>query len=241
MSPVAIFILLCIGSYLCGSIPAAFLIAKWARGIDLRKYGSGNVGFSNLATSASIWLAIPVLVFDAGKGALAVFAAKWLGLPLPLQAVVGIFAVVGHNWPVFLKFSAGRGILTIVGVGIALVPKLGIVLVLLSFIGIPFRLLALTSLIAIFFLPVLTWFSTIPPFIWLIGNPLGGDRLVMTLIFFALWLLVPLRRLTIPRSPLAASISTGGLILNRLLYDRDIRDRKTWIRRNSEEKEEKAN
>lgn len=231
MSPIAISILLCIGFYLFGSIPAAFIVAKWARGIDLRNYGSGNVGFTNLAASTSKWLAIPVLIFDLGKGALAVFAARWLGLSLTLQAVVGIFAVAGHNWPVFLKFNAGRGILTTVGVGLALVPKLGTALILLTFIGIPFHLIALTSLITIFCFPVLIWFSVVPPINLLIGNPLGGERLAMTLILFALWLLVPLRRMTVPRSSLAASISTGQLLLNRFLFDRDIRDRKAWVTR----------
>ena len=148
MPQIAVFSLLCIGAYLLGSIPAAYIVAKRARGIDLQKYGSGNVGFSNLAASTSKWLAVPVFIFDLGKGALAVFAAVWVGLPLPLQAVVGLFAVAGHNWPVFLKFNGGRGILTSVGVALVLFPRLAVVLVALSFLGIPFHLLSLTSLIA---------------------------------------------------------------------------------------------
>jgi glycerol-3-phosphate acyltransferase PlsY len=226
--------LLCIGAYLLGSIPAAFIIAKWSRGIDLRKVGSGNVGFSNLAASTSKYLAVPVFIFDVGKGALAVFAARWAGLPLPLQAVVGICAIAGHNWPVFLKFNAGRGILTTVGVGVALIPKLGAALVLLSFVGIPFHLLALTSLIAVFLFPLLTYFSSAPVISWLVGTSFGGDRLPMVIILFGIWLLVPMRRLTAPRSSRAANVSTGQLLLTRFLFDRDIKDRKVWLHQSHE-------
>jgi len=229
-----IFTALLIGAYLFGSIPLAYLLPKWTRGIDLRKYGSGNVGFTNVAASTSKWLAVPVLIFDLSKGALAVFAAKWLGLSLPLQSLVGIAAVAGHNWPVFLNFNAGRGILTTVGVALALTPKAAVVLVLLSFTGIPFHLLSLTATICIFLLSVVTWFSTLPPFDWLIGISLGNQRLAMTLIFFTLWLLTPIRRISVPRSSLAKTVSTGSLIFNRFFFDRDIRDRKAWLTRTPE-------
>ena len=53
--------------------------------------------------TTSTWLGIPVLIFDLGKGALAVYAARWLGLPLYLQGIVGLAAILGHNWPVFLN------------------------------------------------------------------------------------------------------------------------------------------
>jgi|WetSurMetagenome_2_1015567.scaffolds.fasta_scaffold182296_2 acyl phosphate:glycerol-3-phosphate acyltransferase len=226
-----IFIALLIGAYLLGSIPLAYLIPKWTRGIDLREYGSGNVGFTNVAASTSKWLAIPVLVFDIGKGALAVLAARWLGFSLPLQGIIGIAAITGHNWPVFLKFNAGRGLLTTIGVVVALVPKAGVVLTLIALLGIPFHILALTSMICVFLISLVSWFSTIPPFDWLIGTSLVNDSLSMALVFFAIWLLMSIRRLTVPYSSLANTVSTGQLIVNRLLFDRDIRDRKAWLNR----------
>lgn len=229
-----IFTALLIGAYLFGSIPLAYLLPKWTRGIDLRKYGSGNVGFTNVAASTSKWLAIPVLIFDVGKGALAVFVARWLGFSLPLQGIVGIAAIAGHNWPVFLKFSAGRGLLTTVGVALAMLPKAAGVLILIALLGIPFHILSLTSLVCVFLGILIIWFSTVPPLDWLIGTSLGNDRLFMTLVFFALWLLMPIRRLTVPRSSLAKTVSTGSLIFNRFFFDRDIRDRKAWLTRTPE-------
>ena len=192
------------------------------------------MGFSNLAASTSKWLAVPVFIFDLGKGALAVFAAVWAGLPLPLQAVVGLFAVAGHNWPVFLKFNGGRGILTSVGVAIVLFPKLAVVLVALSFLGIPFHLLSLTSLIATSLFPVLVWFYNVPVINFLTGGSPGDERAVMVVIFCGLWLILVLRRLAAPRSTLASQTSTGELFLNRFLFDRDIRDRSVWIHRGPE-------
>ena len=63
------FILLLLVAYLLGSVPSAYLIAKWTRGIDIRQYGSGNVGASNISTVVSKRWAIPVTIFDIGKGA----------------------------------------------------------------------------------------------------------------------------------------------------------------------------
>jgi acyl phosphate:glycerol-3-phosphate acyltransferase len=219
-------------SYLLGSIPFAYLIAKWAKGIDLRKVGSGNVGFSNVAASVSKWAAVPVLLFDIGKGLLAVYIARWAGLPLYAQALAGLAAQIGHCWPVFLGFSAGRGILTIVGSGLGMEPALAAFMVGLSFLGIPFHGLATTSLIAILCFPVTTWLSDLPFLNLFINRPLGNEKLAVALVLLAWWIVLIARRLTVPRSPLAAGISTGRLLFNRFFFDRDIRDRKLWLQQN---------
>ena len=101
--------LLAIAAYLLGSIPMAYLVARWTRGVDLRKFGSGNVGASNVLAATSKRWALPVALFDLGKGILAVMLARWAGLETSLQFAVGIAAVFGHNWPVFLGFRGGRG------------------------------------------------------------------------------------------------------------------------------------
>jgi len=231
MSDWLIFFGLLIGAYLFGSIPLAYLLAKWIRGIDLREYGSGNVGFTNVAAWTSKWLALPVLIFDVGKGVLAVFVSRWLGFSLPLQGLVGIAAVAGHNWPIFLNFNAGRGLLTTIGVVLALVPKAAGVLILISFVGIPFHLLSLTSLVCVFMVTLISWFSTVPPFDWLIGASLGSERLAMTLVFLVLWLVTAIRRITVPPSSLSKTVSPSRLVINRLLFDRDIQDREAWLHR----------
>ena len=74
------FILLVIGAYLLGSVPAAYIIARWRRGIDIREYGSGNVGAANVLAAVSKWWSIPVTIFDIGKGVLTVWIAQ---LPYP--------------------------------------------------------------------------------------------------------------------------------------------------------------
>jgi acyl phosphate:glycerol-3-phosphate acyltransferase len=229
MSEAIKFVLLLIGAYLLGSIPLAYFIGKWARGIDLRKYGSGNVGMTNLMTTTSVWLGIPVLIFDLGKGALAVYAARWLGLPLYMQSIVGLGAIIGHNWPVFLNFNAGRGVLTTVGVALAFEPLMTVILVVIAFIGIPFHQLPITALFSIFLVPVTFWFSTAPVLNTLCTYPLGDGRLAVTLVFFVIFLLVPIRRLTVPLSSLSKTVSRRELLVNRFLFDRDIRNRKAWI------------
>ncbi|MBN1367328.1 MAG: glycerol-3-phosphate acyltransferase [Dehalococcoidales bacterium] len=226
-------VLLFFGAYLFGSIPLAYLIAKWARGIDLRKVGSGNVGMTNVMSSVSIWWGIPVLVFDLGKGLLAVYAARYFGLPFYMQAIVGIAAIIGHNWPVFLKFNAGRGVLTTVGVAFAIEPYMTLILTFLSFIGIPFRQLPLTALISIFLVSLTTVLSNLPGLSVLFINDFGDQRIILALILFIIFLITPVRRMTVPISELGKKISRSEVMLNRFLFDRDIRSRKEWISRNT--------
>lgn len=218
-----ILVLLILGAYLLGSVPAAYIAAKLSRGIDLREYGSGNVGVSNLLKVAPRWLAIPVILFDIGKGALAVWVAQLLGLGLFEQVVVGLAAIVGHNWPVFLRFSGGRGILTVGGVFLILSPWLAVAGAILAFIGLPFGQMAVTTLLAVTLFPVASWF---------LSKPLGIEEpLILTLGFLAILLVVVIRRLTAPRTSVTDSVSRGQLMVNRLFFDRDIRDRKAWISR----------
>ena len=225
------FASLLVAAYLLGSVPAAYLVAKWARGIDIRQYGSGNVGASNIVRIVSKRWAIPVIIFDLGKGALMVWAARLLGLGIAEQVTVGLAAVVGHCWPVFLRFNGGRGALTTLGVVFALTPWLALILVAVTFLFFPFRQLALGTTVAMAALPLCSWFF---------GQPLGIEEpLPLTLGFLAIFLTVILRRLTAPRTLLSASVPPGQLIINRLLFDRDIRDRQAWIKRQPFEQQEK--
>lgn len=215
------FILLVLGSYLLGSVPTAYLIARWRRGIDIRQYGSGNVGASNVLAVVSKRWAIPVTLFDLGKGMGMVWLAQLLGLGVTQQIAVGLAAVIGHNWSVFLRFSGGRGMLTSLGVIFILSPKLGLIVLVLSYLFAPLRQLSLGVFIGLMSLPFLSWF---------LSRPLGiEERLPVTLGYLAILLIAMLRRLTVPRSSVSAQVSSGELIINRLLFDRDIRDRKAWL------------
>jgi glycerol-3-phosphate acyltransferase PlsY len=217
------FGLLILGAYLLGAVPAAYLVVKWSRGIDIRQYGSGSVGASNLLRLTSKRLGIPVTIFDLGKGAAMVWAAQWLGLGVAEQVTVGIAAIIGHNWSVFLRFSGGRGILTTLGVIAILTPWLAPIALITAYIFAPFRQLALGVLIALVSLPILSWF---------LSQPLGiDDRLPVTLGYLAILLVAAFGRLAAPRTSITASVSPGQLLLNRLLFDRDIRNREAWIHR----------
>jgi glycerol-3-phosphate acyltransferase PlsY len=218
------FVLLIIGAYLLGSVPTAYLVAKWRRGIDIRRFGSGNVGAANIVAVGSRWSSLIVIVFDLAKGFVPVFVAKQvIDLQQYQQITVGLAAIAGHNWPVFLRFNGGRGILAALGVVFALAPWLALLLVVVAFAWLPFGQFAFGTLLALLLLPILSW--TVP-------GPFGVSRsLELTLGFMGILLIAVIRRLTAPRTELTTTVSQGELIVNRLLYDRDIRDRKAWVSR----------
>ncbi len=217
------FILLIIGGYLMGAIPAAYLAARWARRIDIRQYGSGNVGGANLVKVSARWMGVVVILFDIGKAMPAVGVAHIIGLSLTQQVVIGIAAVVGHNWPVFLRFSGGRGIATIMGVAL-IVPLLNDLMIPWALIA--FLVIMIAFLLTVRNIPVGTVIAVavMPIVSWAAGEPLE-----LTLGFVAMFIIMLIRRLTPRRTQASASVPTGELLLNRLLFDRDIRDRETWI------------
>jgi glycerol-3-phosphate acyltransferase PlsY len=219
------FIPLLVGAYLVGSIPTAYLAARWGRGIDIRQYGSGNVGASNVVRSSGKLLAAVVSIVDLAKGGLMVWAAQAAGLAIALQVAVGLAAIIGHNWPVFLRFSGGRGVLTTMGVAFAL-PLLNGPLV-------PWAFIISLALAAVFIfgrhnlpLGTIIGVAALPLVSWLTNEPLA-----FIFGFLAMFLVMVIRRLTAPKSPFTASVTTGELLINRLLLDRDIRDREAWIYR----------
>lgn len=216
------FILLTLFAYLLGSVPAAYLLAKWFRGIDIREYGSGNVGASNLWKVISKRSAITASIYDLAKGIAMVWAAKLLGLDITQQVTVGVAAVVGHNWPVFLRFSGGRGVLTTLGIALVLPLINGLV----PWGIIVFLAIAGASFFAIHNIPIGVGIgiAALPLVNWLSGEPTP-----ITLGFLAMFLIMVIRRLTAPRTSFAAAVPTRQLLINRLLFDRDIRDREAWI------------
>ncbi|MBI3879307.1 MAG: glycerol-3-phosphate 1-O-acyltransferase PlsY [Verrucomicrobia bacterium] len=134
-----------LGAYLLGSIPTGFLVAK-ARGVDITKAGSGNIGATNAFRVLGKTAGTLVLLVDALKGFLAVFLAERFGHELSnlptdqavLFAIAGGFgAILGHNYPCWLKFKGGKGVATTAVVLLALMPwtlavALGVWLVLLA-------------------------------------------------------------------------------------------------------------
>lgn len=218
----AIWFGLILGAYLLGSVPAAYLVAKF-RGIDLKQYGTGQAGAGNLWRLTSWRLGLPAGVFDFSKGWVMVWAAELLGLDIAQQLVVGLAAIIGHNWSVFLRFSGGRGVGTTIGV-IFILPIVNEMT--------PWATIAFFGFLIIG--SIMLRSSPLPVFAGVMAMPVVSsfyEPLSVTLGFLAIFLIIVIRRLTAPGAAEATSVSKGRLLLNRLLFDRDIMDRKFWMSR----------
>lgn len=148
-----------VGCYLLGSIPTSYLVVKAVTGADLRTLGSGNLGATNLYRVLGWKFAVPVGMFDAVKGAVPVAViGPWAGTGLVGALLFGVLAVIGHVYPVFMKFKGGKGVATAAGVVLGLAPGAfaaslavwGLVLTLSGYVS-------LASIVAAVVLPGATW------------------------------------------------------------------------------------
>ncbi|MFR8078226.1 MAG: glycerol-3-phosphate 1-O-acyltransferase PlsY [Christensenellales bacterium] len=120
------YILGCIVCYLLGAVPFSVLFSRGMLHKDVRRYGSGNPGTSNMTRAFGIKYGLLVLLFDMAKGFGAVYLGQWI--MGPLGAYLGaLCAVAGHNWPIYLKFKGGKGVATTVGVMLAFVPYITLI------------------------------------------------------------------------------------------------------------------
>ena len=216
------FILLAIVAYLLGSIPTAYLAIKWSRGTDIRKVGTGKVGAANVLNAGPKWLVIPVTLFDIGKGALAVGLARIIGLGPVEQAMVGLFAIVGHDWSIYLKFKGGgRGVFTSLGVISMLSWKMGLIALFVPYLLFaPFKQVAIGVFLVYVSFPFLAYY---------LPGPLGvEDKVVVSCCFAILATIGLLARIAVRRNELSKNMPLGKVIFFRLLFDRDIADRKLW-------------
>jgi glycerol-3-phosphate acyltransferase PlsY len=110
-----------LAAYLLGSVPFSYLVAR-SRGVDVRRVGSGNVGATNVMRSVGVAAGLVAFVLDAGKGAAAVVLARLVGHSGALPVVAGVAAVLGHLYPVWLRFRGGKGVATGAGMFLPLVP-----------------------------------------------------------------------------------------------------------------------
>ncbi len=102
--------------YLLGSVIFSFIVGKLWKGIDIRKYGSGNAGATNTLRVMGIVPAVLVLILDIGKGVLAVWIGKWFYPDVYwVRVACGLAVILGHNWPIFFRFKGGKGISTTIG------------------------------------------------------------------------------------------------------------------------------
>lgn len=124
-----LFFILFILAYLVGSIPNALWIGKMFKNIDVREFGSGNVGATN-ATRVLGWkLGVMVLIFDAFKGMIFIIIARKFGLSDIYVVLIGLAAILGHSYSIYLKFKGGKAVATSLGVMLVLIPKVVMILI----------------------------------------------------------------------------------------------------------------
>lgn len=120
-----IFFVCCILSYLLGSVSISYLLGKLMADIDIREHGSGNAGTTNAVRVLGKKIGLLTFLFDFMKGLLPVILSTLL-LDNSMAVLVGICAVLGHNFPIFLKFKGGKGVATSFGVLMAVAPWLAL-------------------------------------------------------------------------------------------------------------------
>ncbi|MFD2207781.1 glycerol-3-phosphate 1-O-acyltransferase PlsY [Kiloniella antarctica] len=144
-------------SYLLGSVPFGLVITRVFGLGDIRKIGSGNIGATNVLRTGRKGLALLTLICDSGKGAVAVMIAFLWGPDTALIAALG--AVLGHLFPIWLKFKGGKGVATTLGVVFALSWQVGIIACLTWFVtALTLRISSLSALMAMFATPIAVWF-----------------------------------------------------------------------------------
>lgn len=118
---VMLLVLLILGSYFLGAVPFGLIVGKACRGIDIREYGSGNIGATNIMRTLGPGPAAAVFLLDVGKGCLPVVVARHLFAGSPWIIVAcGMLAILGHTLSLFLNFRGGKGVATSLGVFIGL-------------------------------------------------------------------------------------------------------------------------
>ncbi|MBM3926084.1 MAG: hypothetical protein FJ320_08875 [SAR202 cluster bacterium] len=234
--------LLYIYSYFIGAVPTAYIIGRIAKDIDIRKYGSGNVGGTNVYYHVGHGWIVPLGLFELFmKGA----SPIWIGIllldlevkgPAGSEAVNFIFgfdrdsaflagasllSIVGHNWSVFLKFQGGRGLAVASGAFAAMAFYQLWIFIAGSLLGwYVFRSSAIVVLVSLLLLPLWTFFM--------------GQSLVIVWYLMGVLGLVVLKRLVSNWTPLDKNLPTEKVLFNRLFRDRDVDSREAWINRRPE-------
>lgn len=142
--------------YFLGAIPFGVIVGKVTRGIDIRDFGSGNIGFSNVLRTLGFGPGLAVFVLDTGKGLVAIELCRWLGMSDIMVVTGGILSIMGHSFSVFLRFQGGRAVATSLGVMTGLTPIIaGIAFVLwLALVGLT-RYISIASIVAAVSVPTM--------------------------------------------------------------------------------------
>ncbi|HEY1575569.1 MAG TPA: glycerol-3-phosphate 1-O-acyltransferase PlsY [Terracidiphilus sp.] len=158
--------LLVVISYLLGSIPTGYLLVRLFRNQDIRSVGSGNIGATNVLRSGGKALGAATFLLDVLKGASAVLLARWIAPqmftafpPRDIEALAAVVAVIGHMFPVWLRFRGGKGVATGFGVFLVAAPWAALASIMLFAILLTLtRYVSLASILGAGSFPVFAWF-----------------------------------------------------------------------------------
>ena len=175
-------------AYLLGSIPFGYLIVRWQKGVDVRSTGSGSTGATNVMRNLGIAGFVATFILDVAKGTFAVVLAsrltsgdaRWFPLSGDPRwiAASSVAAILGHCFPVWLKFRGGKGVATGVGVFLALAPlQVALVLVIFAIVVAIWRYISLGSIVATAAFPLLVYFMKHPPLPIVLGA--AGSALII--------------------------------------------------------------
>jgi acyl phosphate:glycerol-3-phosphate acyltransferase len=163
--------------YAVGSVPFAYLLARRA-GVDVRVAGSGNVGAANVLRTSGTPLGLTVMILDVGKGAAAVLAAYGAAGSSNSMAAAGAAAIVGHIYPIWLRFHGGKGVAVAAGVFSVLAPLAAMLAAGVFFAAVWLtRIVSLGSVAATVALPSVAWLTGSPPSV--LAAALGTGVLIL--------------------------------------------------------------
>lgn len=156
---ITVFITAAVCGYLIGSIPFGLVITRLAGLGDIRKIGSGNIGATNVLRTGRKDLALLTLLCDIGKAALIALVFQFLFQDKAVGLASGVAAVIGHNYPIWLKFKGGKGVASTLGLMLAMTPLVGVITALVwLFMAFTFRYSSLSALTAFTVAPVVSYF-----------------------------------------------------------------------------------
>lgn len=167
-------------AYLLGAIPFGYLLVKWKTGLDVRAAGSGNIGATNVMRTTGRVAGITTLLLDIAKG----FAAVWLadclgGGNAAWTSAAALAAILGHAYPVFLRFKGGKAVATFVGSFLYLTPLAVAAVIVVFLVTVAWtRHISLGSIVGAATFPLAVWLIVHPPIYVVIASVLGGALII---------------------------------------------------------------
>ncbi len=201
--------------YAIGSVPIAYLAGRLLAGEDIGETGTGSIGASNLWHTRGRWAVPPIGVLQILQGALPSFLASQTSASAASRVIAGLAGIAGQDWNPYLRFRGGRGMTHSLGFLLAVSPESLAGVTALGLAGVAMKQIPLAMLAGLVVSPAVAWRAGRPPAV--VRGCAGAA------------LLACIKRLEANGRPLPAEQDRGRTFLYRLLFDRDVLDRDTWL------------